>query len=94
MSGVGRGFSAGKAFADALYFKVLRQQPEHAREITEGILQASWSEEELAVLLARGEAKASILKRAWDGDESLPLGRYSPLGDFVWVIDPAAAGDF
>jgi len=43
-----------------------------------------------AVLVASGEAKASVLQRARAGDRTLPLGRYQPRGAWTWVVDPAA----
>ena len=43
------------------------------------------------ILLARGENKAAALRRAWDGDASLPLGRLAPRGHYHWVLDEAAA---
>lgn len=46
-----------------------------------------------AVLVARGEAKAAVLARAWAGDSSIPLGRYRPQGSWHWVLDAAAAAD-
>jgi 6-phosphogluconolactonase len=50
-------------------------------------------EAELAVLVASGAAKAPMLRRALAGDASLPLGRYRPRGEWVWVLDPPAAAD-
>lgn len=44
-----------------------------------------------AVLVASGAAKAAMLHQAYQGLESLPLGRYRPAGSWRWVLDPAAA---
>lgn len=44
-----------------------------------------------AFLVATGEAKAAMLRDAYAGSSSLPLGRYRPAGSFDWVLDPAAA---
>jgi 6-phosphogluconolactonase len=46
----------------------------------------------VVVLAARGTSKADALRRAWDGDWELPLGRLSPTGTYHWILDPAAAG--
>ncbi|MCX4242020.1 6-phosphogluconolactonase [Paraliomyxa miuraensis] len=46
---------------------------------------------EHALLVASGEAKAAMLRRAYAGDDSIPLGRYRPRGAWTWVLDPAAA---
>lgn len=46
-----------------------------------------------AVLVATGAAKASMLQRALAGDAALPLGRYRPRGEHIWVLDPAAAAE-
>lgn len=43
-----------------------------------------------AVLVAKGEAKADMLRQAHAGVRSLPLGRYRPRGSWRWVVDPAA----
>lgn len=44
-----------------------------------------------AVLVALGDEKASVLRRALAGDDSIPLGRYRPRGTWTWILDPAAA---
>lgn len=43
-----------------------------------------------AILVAKGEAKADMLRQAHGGIRSLPLGRYRPRGTWRWVVDPAA----
>jgi 6-phosphogluconolactonase len=48
---------------------------------------------ELAVLVATGEEKSEMLARARGGDGFLPLGRYDPIGRYVWVLDMPAAAD-
>jgi 6-phosphogluconolactonase len=45
------------------------------------------------ILLASGSAKASVVARAFTGDRSLPLGRLEPEGEWIWVLDPAAAAE-
>lgn len=46
-----------------------------------------------AVLVATGAEKAPVLRRAYAGDASLPLGRYQPRGAWRWILDPAAAAE-
>ena len=45
------------------------------------------------VLMARGADKAPILRRAWDGDRGLPLGRLGARDRSTWVCDGAAAAE-
>lgn len=48
-------------------------------------------------VLASGEGKAGMLKRALDGDDGLPLSRLQPTGDdghagaYHWILDKGAA---
>ena len=46
-----------------------------------------------AMLVATGSEKASVLRRAYEGDASIPLGRYRPRGAWRWVLDPDAAAE-
>jgi len=44
-----------------------------------------------AILVATGVHKGQVLSRVLRGDNTLPIGRYSPAGAWHWVIDPDAA---
>ena len=46
---------------------------------------------DVAVLIVTGAGKADMLRRALDGDDSLPLSQLNPRGTWTWVLDPAAA---
>jgi 6-phosphogluconolactonase len=43
------------------------------------------------ILVATGVVKGAVLSRMLRGDNTLPIGRYSPAGAWHWVIDPDAA---
>ncbi len=46
----------------------------------------------VTIVLARGHAKAAMLRAALSADTTLPLGRLAPRGAYHWVLDrPAAA---
>lgn len=42
------------------------------------------------ILLASGDRKGEVLRRAWSGDSSLPLGRLRQGQGVHWVVDAAA----
>lgn len=44
------------------------------------------------LFLVAGAAKATMVKRVLDGDESLPAARVHPHGGTIWMMDEAAAG--
>ena len=46
----------------------------------------------LTLFLVAGADKADAVTRARSGDAALPAGALRPLGDVVWLLDPAAAG--
>jgi len=63
--------------------------PPERLTLTFGVLNAT----DVAVLVAVGAAKASVLARALAGDDSVPLARLAPRRSFHWVIDAAAASE-
>jgi 6-phosphogluconolactonase len=47
----------------------------------------------LTVFLVAGADKAGAVAKARAGDAAIPAGRLKPLGDVVWLLDRAAAGE-
>lgn len=47
----------------------------------------------VTLFLVTGSAKADVLRRARQGDVSLPAGALAPQGETLWFADRAAAGD-
>jgi 6-phosphogluconolactonase len=43
--------------------------------------------------LVTGREKAAILRTIWAGDSQLPAARVRPVGELVWFVDRAAAGE-
>jgi 6-phosphogluconolactonase len=49
------------------------------------------SSRQVAFLVA-GKEKAAILKSLRDGNTDVPAARVKPVGELVWFVDRAAAG--
>jgi 6-phosphogluconolactonase len=67
---------------------VLQGRPEIRITMTYPVIESS---RHVAFVVA-GEAKAAVLHRVRAGDSSLPAARVRPVGELVWFVDRAAAG--